>query len=574
MSNHAVTRIAGPNPSLRYDAAMAGRILRLGSWLVASSLAALALAAAIPLVDMVLHTDQVHRNTTIEGRPIGGLGAADLDAVLGRLAAEAAATSLRLDGGGHAIEATAGDLGVSFDAEAVAGGAMAVGRGGPWVDRIGSWWRSLWSARSVATVFTIDEAATEAFLAEHPASHVSDPVEPSFTGRSGRIVVTPGRDGLALDPAAAAAAVASEIGTGRPPERVAISWQPVPPLVDERAVTSGVAEANRLARDLRAMVNGRAATVPASWVVGWIESRQEADSLVPEFDPMRTQAAVEARLAPLTDPGTRPTFAIEDGEVVFELGEEPMRCCAPGVAPLLYDVAMSGRDLIAVLPAVAVYDDGGLAAAEAIGIGQVVGSFTTNHACCESRVTNIHRIADLVRGVLIMPGERFSVNDYVGLRTRENGFVTAGIIAQGHFTEGVGGGVSQFATTLFNAAYFAGLDLVDYQSHSIYISRYPYGREATLSYPLPDLVIENTTPYGMLIWTGYDDASITVELWSTPYFDVAEGEQRRFRWGACTRVETDRLRTDPAGILVEDTVYATYRPSEGRDCNGNLTPQP
>ena len=53
--------------------------------------------------------------------------------------------------------------------------------------------------------------------------------------------------------------------------------------------------------------------------------------------------------------------------------------------------------------------------------------------------------------------------------------------------EAVGGGISQFATTLFNAAFFAGLDIPEYQSHSIYITRYPYGREATLSYPAPDL---------------------------------------------------------------------------------------
>ena len=85
----------------------------------------------------------------------------------------------------------------------------------------------------------------------------------------------------------------------------------------------------------------------------------------------------------------------------------------------------------------------------------------------------------------------------MGLRAIENGVLV----------DTVGGGISQFATTTFNAAFFGGLDLVEYQSHSIYISRYPYGREATLSFPKPDLVIGNNTPYGVLIWPTYTGTS-------------------------------------------------------------------
>jgi vancomycin resistance protein YoaR len=126
---------------------------------------------------------------------------------------------------------------------------------------------------------------------------------------------------------------------------------------------------------------------------------------------------------------------------------------------------------------------------------------------------------------------------------------------------------------MFNAAFFAGLDFEAYQSHSIYISRYPYGREATLSYPLPDLVVANNTPYGMLIWTGYTSTSITVELWSTPYFDVEQTGQSSYTIGECTREETFRSRTDPDGEVLEDMVFATYRPGEGLDCNGDPTPE-
>ncbi|HET7719864.1 MAG TPA: VanW family protein, partial [Acidimicrobiales bacterium] len=182
-------------------------------------------------------------------------------------------------------------------------------------------------------------------------------------------------------------------------------------------------------------------------------------------------------------------------------------------------------------------------------------------------VTNIHRIADLVRGALIPPGGSFSVNGHVGRRTTENGFVAAGAIRNGEHVNEVGGGVSQFATTLFNAAYFAGLDITTYQAHSEYFSRYPRGREATMGFPNPDLVLQNNTPYGVMIWTSYTASSLTVTLYSTPY---ALGEQTGIREGSsgnCRVVTTTRTRTFVDGSPpVTDEFRATYRPGPGQFC--------
>jgi vancomycin resistance protein YoaR len=183
-------------------------------------------------------------------------------------------------------------------------------------------------------------------------------------------------------------------------------------------------------------------------------------------------------------------------------------------------------------------------------------------------------MADLVRGVYLVPGETLSLNEFVGPRTVENGFFAAGAIRQGHLIQEVGGGVSQFATTIFNAAYFAGMDFEEYRSHTIYFSRYPYGREATISNPAPDLVMTNTTDFPILIWTSYTDQSITVSTYSTNHIVVAELDQRTSRRGACTHVETDRQRTYPDGRVVVDTFVADYRPAEGIDCSGNPIPLP
>ncbi len=151
--------------------------------------------------------------------------------------------------------------------------------------------------------------------------------------------------------------------------------------------------------------------------------------------------------------------------------------------------------------------------AKRLDITEQVSSFTTYHACCEARVTNIHVIADLLDGAVIQPGESFSLNDFVGPRTEAKGFIGAPAIRDGEFVEEIGGGISQFATTFFNAIFFGGYDLLEYQAHSYYISRYPMGREATISTPAPDLAFLNDSNAGIYIDTSYSDTSITVSFY-------------------------------------------------------------
>lgn len=150
--------------------------------------------------------------------------------------------------------------------------------------------------------------------------------------------------------------------------------------------------------------------------------------------------------------------------------------------------------------------------AEELGVDQLIGTFTTYHACCANRVTNIQRMADIVRGTVLEPGDEFSVNEHVGERTRAKGFVADGTIVRGEYVDEVGGGVSQFATTMYNAAFFAGIEILEHKAHSYYISRYPMGREGTLYYPSVDLRIRNDTDNGIFIHTSYTGTSITVSL--------------------------------------------------------------
>ncbi|MEQ9335621.1 MAG: VanW family protein, partial [Miltoncostaeaceae bacterium] len=154
---------------------------------------------------------------------------------------------------------------------------------------------------------------------------------------------------------------------------------------------------------------------------------------------------------------------------------------------------------------------------EPLGIRELVGSFTTSYNCCEPRVTNIQVGARALDATILAPGERLSLNDALGPRTVEGGYVEAPQISGGELEDGVGGGVSQIATTLFNAAFFAGLEIETHQPHSFYISRYPAGREATISMDGPDLIFVNDWDAHLYISAMAGDNDLSIRLFSTSF---------------------------------------------------------
>ena len=144
----------------------------------------------------------------------------------------------------------------------------------------------------------------------------------------------------------------------------------------------------------------------------------------------------------------------------------------------------------------------------------IVGDFTTKFVPKENRSLNIIRIAEIVKFVLIKQGETFSLNNYVGERTKEKGFLVDNQIYNYKLTKVVGGGISQFATTLFNSAFNAGLDIQEYKFHSIYYDRYPYGLCATISWGGPDLKIRNNYSYPIIIRSSSTNNSVRVEIFA------------------------------------------------------------
>jgi vancomycin resistance protein YoaR len=154
--------------------------------------------------------------------------------------------------------------------------------------------------------------------------------------------------------------------------------------------------------------------------------------------------------------------------------------------------------------------------ARALGIREQVSSFTTDMGASSSnRIHNVHLLGDYLDGTIVEPGGTFSYNEEIGPRTVERGFLEGQMIFGGVLIPSIGGGVCQTATTIFNAAFEAGLPILARSNHSFYISHYPMGRDATVSWGGPELVFKNDLDHAILIKVTYTNATFTVTFFGT-----------------------------------------------------------
>jgi len=509
----------------------------------------------------------VARGVSLSGTQLGGVSTEVAGQAVADLAARFNTIPVEVEGPDDLrMQTTADRLGLILDEQATLDLVLSSSQGS---DPI-SWVRSFGRTDEVDAVVRLDPDRGEVIIDEIASLVASEPGAPSMTLENDRLVGIAGQPGKQLDRPKLLNSLSAELpDTSTESIRLTAPLSDVPSAIAPTALQTFVDELNgNTLSPMRMSAGGTTRSFEPAELRSWLRLEVDGEDLIPRIDDDLVQAAVTERFG---DVATLPDFSfltIVDDKPTLGDGA-PDRCCDVVGPDVL--AAILARESKLDLPMI----DGSDKALEEIGIVELVGEFTTDHPAGQSRVINIQRMADLVRGAVLAPGEEFSINDHVGRRTREKGFVEAGVINYGVLDLDVGGGVSQFATTMFNAAFFGGFDILDYQMHSIYFTRYPYGREATLSFPQIDLRIRNPSRHHALIWTEYTDTSITVKLYSTTFAQVEDLGTSTSASGQCSRATTTRQRVFLDGTEDADEFSALYQPAEGLDCSGNSTlPQP
>jgi vancomycin resistance protein YoaR len=566
-------------------AAGAGPRVRMPSWPTLAVAVPVAVLVALLVgwaVDTTMLSGQVMRNVEVGGRPVGGLGEASLPTVIDDIGQDLAARPVEITTGDKTYRTTAGDLGLRLDTDATTEAALDAGRGESLITRPFSWATSFFSPRGVDLRYSVKQTQLENMMFQLQGADLSAGQPPTITLGAQGWAAVPGVPGQGVDvdrvaeelPRAAAA-------TPDGPIVVKARTIPVRPAYTDADATALAQRANQMtANGLALTAAGTTVNVDAATLRSWIGPAVTNDKLELALKADAVTKALPQLFAGVETQPLDAGFTLRNGVPVVTPSRHGVTCCGADSADRVW-MALNGGQPKADLETRVVQPELTTEGAKKLGVKQAVGGnhawrsgapttagpgFTTWYNPGEPRVTNIHRIADLVRGAVILPGETFSVNERVGQRTKAKGFVEAGAIREGKHVTEVGGGVSQFATTTFNSAYFTGLDIPVSQAHSEYFTRYPRGREATMGYPAPDLKIRNNTPYGILIWTSWTSTSVTVTMYSTPYATADQTGISESTVGACKVVQTTRTRHYPDGHTATDTFKATYRPGEGETC--------
>ena len=508
--NIAVARSDAPPPGTP-PPAVARRLRKRALLIVGGVVAAFALLYG---GDLLLSSGSVPRGVTVEGVPIGGLALADAEQTLRARIEPRTTQSLPVTVGDAktTIDPRTAGLSVDWPATIARAGAQPLNP----ITRI----TSLFSSRETGVVTRSDRAALQSALTELKPTVDKPVVEGNirFDGVTPQPVQP--ASGQQLDVPAAADVLERDWASGA---TTALPMMRVDPISTTDDVTGALEKVAKPAVSAPVTITGEnntEATLTPSNIAAALSFRPDpAAGLVPELNQDALSAVLKPQLADSETPGRDATLDFTGPTPVVVPSQDGRGVDYPAtVAALLPVLSGTGpRQLAAVYaPQPAKLTTEGLAK---LGIAGIIGEFTTHGFAADSGM-NIKRAADQINGAIVLPGATFSLNAATNPRDAAHGYVEAGIIEDGHPARGIGGGVSQVATTLYNASYFAGMTNVEHREHSFYISRYPAGREATVFDNVIDVKFRNDNPGAVMIQTVWAPGSITVRIYGTKRYDV------------------------------------------------------
>jgi vancomycin resistance protein YoaR len=464
----------------------------------------------------------VPRGTTVAGVDIGGLSPA---AATARLEQELGARSerpLTVTAEDRSFALQPATAGLSFDAAATV--ASAAHRP---LDPVGLV-RRLFGGVDVSPVVRVDDAKLAGALGD-VAAEVDHPArEGGVRFTAGQPVAVPPLAGYGVQRAAAERAVADAYLVRTGP--VALPLGELAPMVsaaDVQAALQGYAT-TAVSAPVRLVVAKRQVVVVPRTFAPYLALTARDGRLVPELDAAGLERALKRPLAGLERAPVDATFRLTGGSPEIVASRPGTQIPLATLASGFVEAAGRSSDRVVRVAVVPVQPRLTTAKANKLGVVEKISSFTTHYPYAAYRLQNIHRAADLVDGTVLLPGQVFSLNRIVGERTAANGFAIGTIINEGRFAKDYGGGTSQVATTTFNAAFFAGLKILEHKTHSFYISRYPAGREATVAWPDVDLRFQNDSGHAIVIDTSYTDSTVTVAMWGTKVWDIESVSSARY----------------------------------------------
>jgi vancomycin resistance protein YoaR len=511
--------------------------------------------------------------TEIAGVDVGGLTPS---AAVARLQARAAAieeTPVVFTAGGRRVRLSSSQLGVEADWQHAVEAAQAESGGfGPLrgFRRL----RTRLFGQEIVPAVAVSEAALTYVLDEIARAVDRPQAEASIIRNGQRLSVAPAEEGRRLDREVAAETIVRALASFERGSPVALPVLVVEPTVTAAALAPALAKArNALARPVRLVYGDTSWTLTPPELAGLLELPEGGATKV-TLGGAGAASYLEKLASEVNREPQSATFAVKPGGIGIVPHESGLALDLPATAAAIQKAVFSRSRRTAQLVVRVTPPERTTRQALAMGITGVVASYTTTYGGTPGRLHNVQLVARLIDDTLIAPGQVFSFNETTGERNADRGFQEAPVIINGELQNAIGGGVCQVSTTVFNAAFEAGLSIEARTNHALYISHYPLGRDATVNFPDLDLEFTNDTGTWLLLRTFVGAGSLTVNLYGTPTGRRVETETAPLAVVGEPPVEETEDPTLPEGKRVVDDAGEPARETSVRrkvyDSEGNL----
>jgi vancomycin resistance protein YoaR len=453
--------------------------------------------------------------TTVAGVDVGGKTPSEAVRLLRSRADAVLREPVTFVAAGQRFPVTASQLGVDGQWQrAVAEASQRGGGFGP-VRGVKRLWAHVHGI-DVAPTLDVYNAALRYELAQIAAAVDRRGVDAKLVRRGLSVGVVEGRSGRQLDRAAAGAAIVRALGSFDRGSAVTLPVKEVEPKVSGDELGSAAAKANTaLSAPLRLAYGETRWRVPRWKIAALLELPRGGVSDV-SVGGRGAEQYLERLSATVSRKPQDARFQVAaSGKIVIRPSAPGLQLDLPATAKAIESAVFSPDERTATLVVRVATPERTTAVAKTMGISDVVGSYTTTYGGTPGRLANVALVSKLIDGTLVKPGGTFSFNGTTGERTAAKGFQEAPVIINGELQNGLGGGICQVSTTVFNAAFEAGLRITARTNHALYISHYPLGRDATVNYPDIDLRFVNDSKHWLLLRTFVGSGSLTVNLYGT-----------------------------------------------------------
>jgi len=359
-----------------------------------------------------------------------------------------------------------------------------------------------------------------------------------------QVRIVAGQPGRRLARAAAASAVVAALGSlDRSAQSIELPVQIRPPAVTSAMLAGPARSASvALSAPVRLVSVRRTFRLSPSRIAAILQLPRNGGRRLAISGP-RAEAYFRSLSARVGRPPANATFAVSGEHVSVVPARDGIELNVPATARALLAAALRQTNRVATVTVARAKPTVSTADAKAMGIDTRMAGYKTFYAGTADRVTNLRLGVLALDDTLVPPGGTFSLNRAIGERTAERGFRPAPVIVGNEYSEEIGGGTSQIATTVFNAAWEAGLRITERHPHSLYISRYQLGRDATVYWPSLDLKFQNDTKDWVLVKGFAESDGIHVVIYG--------GERRRVESSAEPLVVTGPV---PKKIVKDPTL--------------------